>query len=157
LIHRVSFVLVLEEFVHLLEHLFYAEANGIALFVESGEFGFGGAGVALIQGQLFTERGDFSLGCGAGFTLFFDDFYGTEDFLLERLEFICADTRVDGRCTHIFPSIDGGGVDLLEGNWGGIYLGARFQVLNAGDGEGRGFSGGDRVLTWFFDGNFVVN
>jgi hypothetical protein len=45
----------------------------------------------------------------------------------------------------------------LRETGGGIYLGARFQVLNAGDGEERGFSGGDRVLMWFFDGDFVVN
>ena len=48
-LHRVSFV-VLEEFVHLLEHLFDAQTNGVAFFVEGGEFGFGGAGGALLGG-----------------------------------------------------------------------------------------------------------
>ena len=78
----------LEEFVHLLEHLFDAEADGVALFVEGGEFGFDGAGVALKCGKLFAEGGDFGLGGGAGFAFALDDFYGAEDFLFERLELV---------------------------------------------------------------------
>ena len=37
LVHLVSFSLRLEEFVHLLEQLFYTLANGVALFVERGK------------------------------------------------------------------------------------------------------------------------
>src|SRR3981189_1553248 len=73
----------LEEFVHLLEHLFDAEADGGALFVEGVELGFDGAGVALVDGELFAEGGDLGLGGGAGFALALDDFDGAEDFLFE--------------------------------------------------------------------------
>ena len=92
------FVVGLEEFVHLLEHLFYAQADGVALFVEGGEFGFGGAWRCVLKvGELFAERGDFGLGGGAGFAFALDDLYGAEDFLLEGLELVDA----DGGCAHI--------------------------------------------------------
>ena len=126
LVHRVSFVVGLEEFVHLLEHLFDAYADCVAFFVEGVEFGFDGACAGLERSEFFAERDDFGLGGGAGFAFLLDDFYSTEDFLFQRLELVCADTRADGRCTHISTSIDAGNVDLPEGNWGGIYLDAGF-------------------------------
>jgi hypothetical protein len=92
LVHRISFVLVLEEFVHLLEHLFDAEADCLALFVEGGEFGFYGAGVVFVRSEFFTKRGYFCLGVGAGFAFFFDDLYGAEDLLFECLELVGGDT-----------------------------------------------------------------
>jgi hypothetical protein len=145
-------VLVLEEFVHLLEHFFDAKADCVAFLVEGGDLGFYGAYVALLGGELFAERGYFGLGGGAGLAFFFDDFDGTENFLLERLELVCANTRADGGCTHISTSIDAENADLPEGNLGGIYLGARFLELIAGDGGGCAFTGGLCVLQWFFDG-----
>ena len=51
---------------------------------------------------MFAERGNFGLGCGAGFAFALDDFDGAKDFLLERLEFICADARAVSGCAHIF-------------------------------------------------------
>jgi ABC-type cobalamin transport system permease subunit len=87
----------LEEFVHLLEHLFYALADRFALLVEGLELGLGGAGLGAELGQLIAEGGDLGLGGGAGFAFALDDLYGTEDFLFEGLEFVDA----DGRCTHI--------------------------------------------------------
>jgi hypothetical protein len=87
-------LLGLEEFVHLLEHLFDALADCFALFSEGGEFGFGGG---LLGRKLLTERGYFGLGGGAGFAFALDDFDGAEDFLLERLELVDA----DGGCTHM--------------------------------------------------------
>jgi hypothetical protein len=96
LVHRVSFALRLEELVHLLEHLLDSEANGVALFIEGGEFGFYGARVALICGDLLAEGGDFGLGGGAGFAFTLDDLDGAEDFLLERLKLV--DTN--GGCAH---------------------------------------------------------
>jgi hypothetical protein len=104
----------LEEFVHLLEHLFYAKADLVALFVEGVELGFDGAGVALKGVELFAEGGDFGLGCGAGFAFALDDFYGAEDFLFERLELVGANTRADGGGTHISTSIDAGSADSLR-------------------------------------------
>ena len=98
LVHRVSFALRLEELVHLLEQLFNSEANGVALFVEGGEFGFYGACVALKCGKLLAEGGDFGLCDGAGFAFALDDLYGAEDFLLERLELVDA----DGGCAHTY-------------------------------------------------------
>jgi hypothetical protein len=86
----------LEEFVHLLEHFFDAEADLVALFVEGGELGFYGAGVALNGGEVFVERGDLGLGGGAGFAFALDDFDGAEDFLFERLKLVRADTGADG-------------------------------------------------------------
>jgi hypothetical protein len=142
LVHRVSFALRLEKFVHLLEHLFDAKADGIALFVEDVDFVFDGAGVAFVRGEFFAERGDFGFGGGAGFAFTLDDFYGAKDFLFEGLELVCADTRADGRCTHISTSIDGWGVDFIGENLGGIYLGADFCRLNAGDGGVGVFQGG---------------
>jgi hypothetical protein len=106
--------LVLEEFVYLLEHLFDTDANDFALFVESGEFGFDGAGVVFVGGEFFAEGGYFGLGGGAGFAFALDDFYGAKDFLFEGLELVCGDTRADGRGTHISMSIDAGHVDLPE-------------------------------------------
>ena len=129
LFHRVSFM-GLEEFVDLLEHFFYAKADVFALFVEGGDFGFDGACVGFMGGEFFAERGDFGFGVGAGFAFALDDFYGTEDFLFERLKLVDADARAEGRCTHIFSSIDGGSVDSPEGNRGGIYLDAAFFELN---------------------------
>jgi hypothetical protein len=116
----------LEEFVHLLEHLFDAKADGVALFVEDGDFVFDGAGVAFIGGEFFAEGGDFGFGGGAGFAFTLDDLDGAEDLLFECLKLVDADTRADGRCTHISTSIDGWGVDLIGENLGGIYLGADF-------------------------------
>ena len=83
---------MLEEFVYLLKHLFDTDANGFALFVESGEFGFDSAGVLFVGGEFFAERSDFGLGGGAGFAFALDDFYGAEDFLFEGLELVCGDT-----------------------------------------------------------------
>jgi hypothetical protein len=77
LVHFFSFVL--EEFVHLLQHFFYALAYCFALFGESVELGFGGG---LLGRKLLTERGYFGFGGGAGFTFVLDDLYGSEDFLL---------------------------------------------------------------------------
>jgi hypothetical protein len=98
LVHRVSFALRLEEFVHLLEHLFDSKADGVALFVEGGDLGFDSANVAFIGSQLLAEGGGFGLGCGSGFAFALYDLYGTEDFLLERLELVDA----NGGRTHIF-------------------------------------------------------
>ena len=72
----------------MLEHFFDAEADGFALFVEGGDFGFDGAGVAFIRGDFFAEGGDFGLGGGAGFAFLFDDFYSAENFLFECLELV---------------------------------------------------------------------
>ena len=74
---------VLEEFVHLLEHLFDTLADCFALFGEGGELGFGGG---LLGRKLLTERGYFGLGGGAGFAFALDDFDGAEDFLLLGLQ-----------------------------------------------------------------------
>jgi len=106
----------LEEFVHLLKHLFDTEADGFTLFVEGVELGFDGAGVVLKGGELFAKGGDFGLGGGAGFAFALDDFDGAEDFLFERLELVGANTRADGGGTHISTSIDAADVVLLEGN-----------------------------------------
>ena len=116
LVHRVSFALRLEEFVHLLEHLFDAEADLVALLVESVDLGFDGACVAFIDGELLAQGGDLGLGGGAGFAFALDDFDGAEDFLLERLELVGANARADGRGTHIATSIDASEVDSTEGN-----------------------------------------
>jgi hypothetical protein len=117
----------LEEFVDLLEHFFYAKADVFALFGEGGDFGFDGACVGFMGGEFFAERSDFGFGGGACFAFAFDDFYGTEDFLFERLKLVDANARAEGRCTHNFSSIDGASVDSPEGNRGGIYLDARFS------------------------------
>jgi hypothetical protein len=53
-------------------------------------------------------------------------------------------------------SIDGGSVDLPEGNRGGIYLDAGLSGLNLGDGGGCDFQGGCAFCVWFFAGEFVV-
>jgi hypothetical protein len=84
--------LVLEEFVHLLKHLFDAETDSFALFVEGGEFGFYGAGVAFVRGKFFTERGYLGLSGGAGFAFALDDLYSAEDLLFECLKLVGADT-----------------------------------------------------------------
>jgi hypothetical protein len=116
----------LEEFVHLLEHLFDTEADLVALFVEGVELGFDGACVALKGVELFAEGGDFCLSGGTGFAFALDDFDGAENFLFERLELVGANSRADGGGTHICTSIDAGSVDSPEGNRGGIYLDAGF-------------------------------
>jgi hypothetical protein len=149
LVHRVSFAVRLEEFVHLLEHLFDAKADLIALFVEGVELGFDCAGVAFKGGELFAEGGDFGLGVGAGFAFALDDFDGAEDFLFERLELVGANTRADGGGTHISTSIDGADVNSPEGNGGGIYLGAGFYGLNIVDGGGCDFQGDSRFMCDF--------
>lgn len=69
----------LEEFVHLLEHFFYALADGFALLVEDGDLGFllglgGGCGGVLL-GELGAEAFDFGLGGGTGFAFALDDLY----------------------------------------------------------------------------------
>lgn len=142
----------LEEFVDLLQHLFDADANGVAFFVEGVEFGFDGAGVVFERSEFFAERGDFSLGGGAGFALFFDDFYGAENLLFEGLELVRGDTRADGRGTHISISIDAGDVDSPEGNSGGIYLGAWFLQINLLMVEGCDFEGGCVFCVWLLNG-----
>jgi hypothetical protein len=147
----------LEELVHLLEHLFDAEADLVTLFVEGVELGFNGAGVALKGGELFAEGGDFGLGGGAGFALPLDDFDGAEDFLFERLELVGANTRADGGGTHISTSIAGTDVNSPEGNGGGIYLGAGFYGLNIVDGGRCDFPRGFTFYVCFFAGEFVVN
>ena len=124
----------------MLEHLFDTDADLFALFVEGAEFGFDGLLVALIDGELFAERGDFSLGGGAGFAFAFDDLDGAQDFLFERLELVGANAGADGRGTHP-PSIDAAGVDSLEGNGVGIYLDAGFLGLNIDHGGGCDFVG----------------
>jgi len=72
---------LLEEFIHLLEHFFDALADDVALLVESGDLGFflgfGGGCGGLEQGQLGAEAFDFGFGGGAGFTLTLDDLYST--------------------------------------------------------------------------------
>ena len=51
---------------------------------------------------MLTEGGYFGLGGGAGFAFALDDLDGAEDFLLERLELVCADARAVAGCAHIF-------------------------------------------------------
>jgi hypothetical protein len=147
----------LEELVHLLKHLFDAEADLVALFVESVELGFDCPGVALKGCELLAEGGDFGLGGGAGFALALDDFDGAKDFLFERLELVGANTRADGGGTHISTSIDAADVDSPEGNRGGINLGAGFYGLNIVDGGRCDFSEGFAFCVCFFAGEFVVN
>ena len=72
----------LEEFVHLLKHLFDALADSVALFVEGDDGGLGFGGEEGLELELFAKVGGFGLGFGAGFALLLDDLYGTEDFLL---------------------------------------------------------------------------
>jgi hypothetical protein len=146
----------LEELVDLLEHLFDTDAYLLALFVEGVELGFDGLLVALIDGELFAERGDFGLGGGAGFAFALDDFYGTENFLLERLELVGANARADGRGTHNSTSIDAGNVDWPEGNGVGIYLDAGFWGLKVDDSGASRFVGGLSFFMRFFCGEFVV-
>src|SRR5580692_6555755 len=68
--------LILEELVHLLEHLFDAEADGFTFFGEGSDLGLGHGGEGLLLGELGSEGGDFGFGCGAGFAFAFDDLYG---------------------------------------------------------------------------------
>ena len=143
----------------MLEHLFYAEADGLALFIEGGEFGFCGAGIALIRGELVAERSDFGFGGGAGFAFALDDFYGAEDLLFECLDFVGGDTWADGGCTHTSTSIDGASGDWPEGNWGGIYLDAPVRGLNVALVESAifkgvaGFACGFLMVSlWWIDG-----
>jgi hypothetical protein len=116
----------LEEFVHLLEHLFDALADGFTLFGEGGEFGFDHGGEGLLLSELGTERGYFGFGGGAGFALALYDFDGTEDFLLEGLELVGADAGGDGGRAHIDFSIDGEEVDFLWGKVGWNLFGCEF-------------------------------
>jgi hypothetical protein len=52
-------------------------------------------------------------------------------------------------------SIDAGDVDLPEGIWGGIYLGAEFAEFIFDGGE-CDFRGVWAFYVWFLDGEFVV-
>jgi hypothetical protein len=92
----------LEEFIHLLQHLFDAQAYGVALLVERVELGLGGGqGFALGGGdglELGAECGYFCFSGCACFALALDDLNGAEDFLLEGLELFCGDPGTDGGC-----------------------------------------------------------
>ena len=59
------------------------------------DFGFDGACVGFMGGEFFAERSDFGFGGGAGFAFAFDDFYGAEDFLFERLKLVDANGWMD--------------------------------------------------------------
>jgi hypothetical protein len=116
----------LEEFVHLLEHLFDALADGFTLFGKGGELGFDHGGEALRLGKLSAEGGYFGFGGGAGFALALDDFYGAEDFLFEGLELVGTDAGGDGGRAHIDFSIDGEEVDFRRGKAGWNLFGCDF-------------------------------
>ena len=81
---------------------------------------------------MFAERGNFGLGCGAGFALTLYDFDGTENFLLEGLELVCADVGADGGGAHILFSIDGGEVDFRWGKRGWNLFGCEFVRIKFG-------------------------
>ena len=99
----------LEEFVDLVEHLFDALADEVALLIEGGELGLDVGLGLIVRAELGAESGYLGLqgrvlrvGRGAGFAFAFDDLYCLEDFLFEGLEFIDADATGKGCCTHIY-------------------------------------------------------
>ena len=59
--------------------------------------------------------GYFGFGGGAGFAFALDDLDGRENFLLERLELVCAELGLMVAVLILLPSIDGGDVDIRGG------------------------------------------